>query len=298
MAKVLIIVIILLSAALTALAVIYIKQKRQLKRLRTETEEFLKTGKPSLSLKDGEVAKLENAIGEIENALLLEKASTEKAVKENENFVADISHQLKTPLAGLRLYCEMDRSENPTARNRKELELIDKTEKLIYELLRAEKLKSDTYRMNFASVHLNPLITEGADYFQKLFPHKTITVSGDAVLRCDGEWLGEAVDNIIKNSCEHTAENGKTEIKIAQSEKFATITVEDDGGGVPENELSKLFIRFYRSTGSASGSAGIGLAITKAVVEKHHGTIFAENTAKGLRTVIYLPLLDGEEKIE
>lgn len=298
MVKALIIVIVLLSAVLTALAVIHIKQKIQLKRLRTETKEFLKKGKPVLSLKDGEVARLENAIGEIENALLLERTNTEKAVKENENFVADISHQLKTPLAGLRLYCEMDRDENPTSRNQKELELIDKTEKLIYELLRAEKLKSDTYRMNFASVHLNSLISEGADYFKRLFPEKTITVTGDAVLRCDGEWLGEAVDNIIKNSCEHTARDGKIEIEIAQSEKFVIITAKDDGGGVPENELSKLFIRFYRSTGSASGSAGIGLAITKAIVEKHHGTIFAENTAKGLKTVIYLPLLDGEEKIE
>ena len=75
------------------------------------------------------------------------------------------------------------------------------------------------------------------------------------------------------------------------------ISVEDNGGGVPEKELPKLFDRFHRAANARPDSAGIGLAIARAVVQKHHGTISAENTAKGLKIVICLPKIDGHESI-
>ena len=212
--------------------------------------------------------------------------------------VAYISHQIKTPLAGLRLYCELDRAETPNSRNEKQLELIGKTERLIHELLRMEKLRSDSYQLEMKSENLAEIANENAEYFRKLFPDRVITVSGEAQLRCDGQWLGEAIGNVIKNSCEHTGGGGHINISVEQSERSAQIVFEDDGGGVPSGELPKLFMRFYRSSGSAAGSAGVGLAITKAIVEKHHGTVTAENTDKGLRTVMCFPILTGEEKIQ
>ena len=73
--------------------------------------------------------------------------------------------------------------------------------------------------------------------------------------------------------------------------------IEDNGGGVAEDELSMLFRRFHRSQNASPDSAGIGLAITKAIVEKHHGTITAENSEKGLRVSMCFPIIDANLKL-
>ncbi|MDD2504195.1 MAG: ATP-binding protein [Clostridia bacterium] len=111
---------------------------------------------------------------------------------------------------------------------------------------------------------------------------KSFNISGNAFLRCDSDWLGEAFLNVLKNSCEHTQDDGKILVFIESSEASVTVTIEDNGGGIPKEQLRGLFHRFSRSYRAASkGGAGIGLAITKTIVEKHHGTIYAENTAEG-----------------
>ena len=82
-------------------------------------------------------------------------------------------------------------------------------------------------------------------------------------------------------------------VSVKDARGFTQITVQDNGGGVPENELPMLFTRFHKTQNALPSSAGIGLAITKAVVEKHHGTVSAENKNGGLYIVICLPHIDG-----
>ena len=131
------------------------------------------------------------------------------------------------------------------------------------------------------------------DEFRPLFPNKKYTVSGESRFRLDKAWLSEALGNVVKNASEHTAENGKIAITIENSEQSTTVSIKDNGGGVPEEELSKLFQRFHRTENANPNSAGIGLAITKAIVEKHHGTITAENTGEGLNVIMCFPHIDG-----
>ena len=108
-----------------------------------------------------------------------------------------------------------------------------------------------------------------------------------------GLGLFEAIGNVIKNACEHTKDDGKIDVIIEDSEQSTIVTVSDNGGGVETQELSKIFNRFHRTKKAKPQSAGIGLAITKAIVEKHHGTISAENTEKGLNIIMCFPHLDG-----
>ena len=170
-------------------------------------------------------------------------------------------------------------------------------EKLIFNVLKLEKIRSDTYAMNFEKHELSDIANDLKNEFSHLFPQKNITVSGFGAFRCDKSWLREAFGNVIKNACEHTESDGTVDILIEEVEKTVSVIFEDNGGGVPEAELPKLFERFHRTHNASPDSAGIGLAITKAIVEKHHGTIIAENSNKGLRVSMCFPIIDANLKL-
>lgn len=284
----------LLAVCLLILIGICFKTKRKIKRITKNIDRYTQAGIVSdFSPKDGYIAELQNAVFDLETLIEREKQNTKEMSKQNSEFISDISHQLKTPIAGLRLYCEMEHSQNPSDHTEKELQLIEKMENLVFRLLRLEKIRSDSYVMDFrtydAAEFIDPVISD----FSHLFPEKVYTVRADGKIRCDKEWLGEAVGNLIKNASEHTEIDGKVEIAVNDTGEFTEITVQDNGGGVPEKELPLLFTRFHKTENALPSSAGIGLAITKAVVEKHHGTVSAENKNGGLCVVICLPHIDG-----
>ncbi len=277
---------------------LHIRNKKEIEKLAQKTDAFLDSGeKIGISTKDNTLAALQNSIADLENRLLLERDNTVSQSKRNADFIADVSHQLKTPLAGLKLYCEMQQAQSENSYAHKQLQLVVKMESLVKSLLKLERLKSDAYVMEFTLQRAENLVGELAGEFRHLFPEKSISVTGEALIRCDKQWLSEAIGNIVKNAGEHTAENGRVEISLEQTEASTLITVEDNGGGIANDELSKIFGRFYRTSNAAADSTGIGMSISKAIVEKHHGTIFAENGKEGLKVTICLPRYDGNIKI-
>ena len=274
--------------------ILYFKRKKDIEALAKSIENYIEKGEPlDFSTKDNCFAALQNSFNDLQNLLELEKHNTAVQSEKNTEFISDVSHQLKTPLAALRLYCEMEHSRKPDEHTEKELQLIDKMEGLIYRLLRLEKIRSDAYVMEFQFYETADIVKNLLSDFQPLFPKKNFILTGGGRMRCDKDWLSEALGNLIKNAAEHTAEDGNIRIDIDTSDKSTTITVSDDGGGVPEEELPKLFTRFHKTENASPNSAGIGLAITKAIVEKHHGTISAENRDKGFCVVMCFPYIDG-----
>lgn len=296
-----IILVIALVAALILCAVlltVHIKSKKRIRALTESIDTFLKDGTlTNLATDEGEFSHLQNNICDLETKLLFEREYTKREAKSNTEFISDISHQLKTPLAGLRLYCEMQHNTAPDSHTEKELALISKMEKLIHNVLKLEKIRSDTYIMNFAETEILTVCNDLQAEFFTLFPQKDISVHGNAILRCDTAWLREAFGNVIKNACEHTAPDGKVEITVEQAEKSVLVTIQDNGGGVKPDELAMLFRRFHRSENASPDSAGIGLAVTRAIVEKHHGTVSAENCNKGLRVSMCFPVIDANLKL-
>jgi signal transduction histidine kinase len=297
--------ILLTGTALLALSTVGIQQqKKKIEALHGQLIDFLEGRLPSphFSVEDDDFSLFENAVVELESRLLLEQEKTQRELRKNAEFIADISHQLKTPLAALKLYSEMEQAHLEPTRGTgtlagrecsspgeylsKQLALIERMENLIYSLLRLEKLRADAYEIRFADRDLRPLVQQIWAELQPLYPQKVFDLAGSANLRCDAGWISEALRNILKNSCEHTDPEGRI-----------AITVEDSGGGIPEEELPKLFHRFYRSSKlDSGGGAGLGLAIARTIVEKHHGLISAENTARGLQITICFPRLEGIRK--
>lgn len=292
-----IILIVACWVLLSVVLVLIIKNitlKKQADKLVRSIECYLENGETTpFSANEDRFSLLQNAVCDLENALEQQKHNTSTEIKKNSDFIADISHQFKTPIAALRLYVEMDNAKNPSEHTEKELQLIEKMEQLISKLLHLEKIHADAYTMEFETCSVESIVGSLIADFKPIYSEKNFRVTGSGEMRCDRAWLSEALGNVIKNACEHTQDTGEIFIKIDSSESSTIITVSDNGGGVEDGEISCLFNRFHRTKNAKPQSAGIGLAITKAIVEKHHGTVSAENTDKGLNIIMCFPRLDG-----
>ena len=287
-----------LAVCAIVLACVFAKRKKRIRTITRSIDQYLETGAVTdFSTRDDLLAQLQNAVFDLESRLEREKQNTRERSRQNTEFISDVSHQLKTPLAGLRLYCEMEHAANPSDHTQKELALVGKMEDLIARLLRLEKIRTDAYTMHFQTYDAADLIDPLIAQFRHPFPKKKYSVTARGKVRCDQEWLGEAVGNLIKNASEHTAPDGCVAVSVQEKNGAAQITVQDNGGGVPKQDLPLLFTRFHKAQNALPSSAGIGLAITKAVVEKHHGTVSAENKNGGLCVVICLPHIDGSVAI-
>ena len=271
-------------------AVRHVQETRRLKTLSEQMEDYLTGhgGTIPLSLKEDTVAQVENAAAEMQNRIRVTEERFRLEAQRTSDLTADISHQLKTPLASLRLFCEMDAS----AHCEQQISQIERMETLISSLLRLEKLCADGYELVFDNCDIRALIEQNWQQLQPLWPDRELILDGEAKIRCDAKWMGEAFRNLLKNACEHTAEGGRIRIRLEQTERTVHCILEDDGGGAAQKDLPHLFERFYRAEDQPVHGAGLGLAIVKEIIFRHHGYITAENGAKGLKFTISLPVLD------
>jgi len=259
------------------------KLARQVDGFNAGTAEML-----DVAMEEDRLAQLHNGIADLQLSLERARHLTAEECSRTSQLTADISHQLKTPLTTLRLYTELDNAPHMEA----SLEQIQRMEDLIQSLLRLERLCADGYAFHFATAAAETIIQEQWQILQPIWPKKKLILEGTAQIRCDENWLGEAFLNLLKNACEHTPENGIIRVQMERTEAAFFCIVEDNGGGVSSEELPKLFQRFYRAQHQSKNGAGIGLAIVKEIIQRHHGNITAENGQYGLKMTISMPMLD------
>lgn len=284
------IAVIALSALALALGLALFFERRAIRRLSRGIEDFLVDGGETLpfSVRENALAPLHNAAAELENQLCLAREKRREELRRTAGLIADISHQLKTPLASLKLYCEMDGAPHA----REEIAQAERMERLIYSLLRLERLCADGYAFEYKPCDAAIIVREAWRSLSPLYPDKRFSLSGAATLRGDEKWLGEAFLNILKNACEHTAPDGHVWASVENLDGAFFAVFEDDGGGVPKKDLPRLFERFYRADARESKGAGIGLAITREIARRHHGSVSAKNTPRGLRVTVCIPPLN------
>lgn len=286
------IAVIALGVVALALAAVLFRERREMNNLAQKIEDFLVGGGQPLpfSVRENALAPLHNAAAELINRVCLSHEKQQEELRRSSSLLADISHQLKTPLASLRLYCEMDNAQHA----REEIAQVERMERLIYSLLRLERLCADGYSFDFQKHDGAAIVREAIGSLKPLYPDKAFWVTGEASLRCDGKWLGEAFLNLMKNACEHTAADGHVWVNLENTEGAFFATFEDDGGGVSPRDLPHIFERFYRADGEDAKGAGIGLAITREIIRHHHGSVTAKNTGRGLRVIVCIPNLNEQ----
>lgn len=213
---------------------------------------------------------------------------TEKRAKESfKETMADISHQLKTPLAALKLNNEIIRAESASENTVREFSdkseaALERMERLIDNLLKIARLDAGAITLQAKKQKIRVLLEKIVSVFETRAEReqKTITLSGpeDAVLYCDGDWLAEAIGNLVKNALDHTGPGGRIRIGWQETPAISRITVQDQGRGIHPEDIHHIFKRFYRSRFSQETQGiGLGLPLAKAIVEAHNGTITVDS---------------------
>ena len=230
-----------------------------------------------LSILHSEIYKMTVRLREQQQKLLSDKEYLADSL-------ADISHQIRTPLTSINLLVERLSASGLTDECRHQLanelyELLGRIDWLITTLLKISKLDAGTVQFNKETVSLEMLINKSCAPL--LIP---IELRGqELIIRAEGDfygdsaWTSEAVGNIVKNCMEHTPDGGRIEINAVETALYSEIVIKDNGTGISPEDLPHIFERFYKGKDSDGKSFGIGLALSRMIIAGQKGTVKAEN---------------------
>jgi two-component system, OmpR family, sensor histidine kinase SenX3 len=229
--------------------------------------------------------------------------------EQHENFINAVTHELKTPIASVKLHLQTLQQRQVDESKRQEfyqvmVEDCDRLLTTVEQVLRAGRLRAASQRGSFRPVDLASLMDECLSLAQtryRLTPgeltYRTTIPNGSRPrVMGDEDDLKAVVLNLVDNAIKYSGDTVKVGVELAQTDaRSAAIRVSDRGAGIPEAELNRIFKRFYRIPGVMTArikGAGLGLFIVRAVVARHGGSVFAESDGPGLGTTftVQLPL--------
>lgn len=235
-----------------------------------------------LSILNSEISKMTTRLKESSDLLLADKVRLTEAI-------ADIFHQLRTPLTSMNIVVSMLSEENLVFERRLQYtreikKQLQRIEWLVETLLKMSKIDSGTALFREETISVSELIKKASDPLaipMELRGQTFNIVVGEETFNGDLLWTTEALGNILKNCMEHTPENGRIDIHISDTALYTEIIVHDSGEGFNEEDIPHLFERYYRGKDSNEGSIGIGLALSRMIIAAQNGTVTAANSADG-----------------
>ena len=250
-------------------------------------------------MSEDELSILKNELYKVTIKLKEDAENSKQAKKDLKDTLADISHQLKTPITSILIILDNIIDNPDMDKNTKEEFIRDIKRELLninflaLNLLKLSKLDSNTVHFIKKEVSLDEIVTASIKSIAPLCDLKNINIekklSEDIKINCDLNWQVEAVTNILKNCVEHSRENSKIEIKASANKVYTSMEIRDYGTGISPEDLPHIFERFYKGNGASFESVGIGLALAKKIIESNDGIISVTSSNQGTKFTIKYP---------
>ncbi len=229
---------------------------------------------------EGELSILKNNLYKVMTLLRFQNEFLQKDKLYLADSLADISHQLKTPLTSMIVMTDLLREEKSADKRTEFINIIesqlDKMKWLTTNLLKLSKLDAGTAQFKKEDFSIKSVIEKSIKPFLITLDLKgmsLVNLTTDFIVNGDSNWSEEAFSNIIKNCIEHTQKNGELTISSKITNLYDAIIISDNGCGIEAEDLPHIFERFYHGKNSSGDSVGIGLALAKTVFEKENGEI-------------------------
>lgn len=250
-------------------------------------------------MSEDELSILKNELYKVTIKLKEDAENSKQAKKDLKDTLADISHQLKTPITSILIILDNIIDNPDMDKNTREDFIRDIKRELLnmnflaLNLLKLSKLDSNTVHFIKKEVSLDEVVTSSIKNVSPLCDLKNITIIKNLEpgikINCDLNWQVEAITNILKNCVEHSKENSKIDITTATNKVYHSIKIRDYGEGISKKDLPHIFERFYKGASSSSNSIGIGLSLAQKIIESNDGLINVETGPDGTTfTIKYL----------
>ncbi len=263
------------------------RRYRRIEELAMDIDRLLHGEEPDIPpdrYNEGELGILQSEIHKMTARLKNQRSLLEQDKVYLSDLIADISHQIRTPLTSINLLVSLLSEENLTDGRRTELlreltALLSRIDWLITALLKLSRLDAGSVTLKRQSAPLNALIERACAPLAVSMELRgqQLTVNASGRFTGDLDWTAEALGNILKNCMEHTPQGGTIEIAATETALYAEIVISDTGPGFDREDLPHIFERFYKGKQASETGFGIGLALTKAIVTAQNGTVKAEN---------------------
>lgn len=252
----------------------------------TKYIEEINRGNYKLNIEENTEDELSILKNELYKITIMLKEVAENSQKDKttlKDSLSDISHQIKTPITSILIMLDNILSDENMPEDIKKDFIKDIKREiinikfLVESILKLSKIDSNSIKFIKKEVFIKDIINEAVKNVSKLSELKNIEiiVLGDDSIKtiCDLKWQVEAITNILKNCIEHSYENRKIYINYNQNNMYTELKIEDNGTGIDAKDLPHIFERFYKGKNSSSDSVGIGLALSKSIIESNNGYI-------------------------
>jgi signal transduction histidine kinase len=257
--------------------------------------------------KEGDFAKLALSFNSMREIIRNNIYELKKEKQFLVDILSDISHQLKTPLSSMIIYNDILLNKELTKEQKNTFLINNKNQLykmnwLIKSILRLARIDANAIEFSMENKNLRETVEDSIEALNGKAQEDGISVNlkcnGEVYLLHDSSWLQEALINVIKNGIEHSKKGGKINVEISKNPIYTRIVIEDNGEGISEHDLPNIFKRFYRAKGSKkSESVGIGLALSKSIIEANGGMIEAQSKVNYGTKFIITFIRNGSEGI-